>query len=177
MEEKEEKMKDYSKLIYGVGIVLAIAVAVIYVTPKMDMSGTWMDVLPAVNATINACVSVLLIMGLVFIKMKNMAAHRICMTSSVLLSALFLISYVAYHITHESTVFGGEGTIRTIYLFILRSHILFAMVIAPLVLITFARAIGQQFEKHKKIARITYPLWLYVSISGVVVYLMISPYY
>lgn len=175
--EGEEKVRDYTKLIYGFGIVLVLAVAGIYVTPKVDMSGTWMDILPMVNASMNACVSALLIAGLVFIKSKNIKAHRVCMTSSITLSALFLISYVAYHVTHESTVFGGEGTIRTVYLFILLSHILFAMVIAPLVLITFTRALSQQFDKHKKIARITYPLWLYVSITGVIVYLMIAPYY
>ena len=106
-----------------------------------------------------------------------MTAHRLCMSASLGLSALFLISYVAYHITHESTVFGGEGTTRTVYLIVLLTHILFAMVIAPLVLITFTRALSRQFDKHRKIARITYPMWLYVSITGVIVYLMIAPYY
>lgn len=99
------------------------------------------------------------------------------MTSSILLSALFLVSYVAYHITHESTVFGGEGMIRYIYLFILLTHILFAMVIAPLVLISFTRGLSERFDKHRKIARITWPLWFYVSITGVIVFIMISPYY
>jgi putative membrane protein len=177
MEGQEEKVKNYNTLIYIVGAVLTIAVALIYVTPKMDMSGTWMDSLPALNASINGSVSILLIFGLVFIKRDNMPAHRFCMSASLGLSALFLISYVAYHITHESTVFGGEGTIRTIYLIVLLTHILFAMVIAPLVLITFTRALSRQFDKHRKIARITYPMWLYVSVSGVIVYLMIAPYY
>ncbi|HAW20520.1 MAG TPA: DUF420 domain-containing protein [Flavobacteriales bacterium] len=177
MEEQGEKVKNYNTLIYILGAVLTLAVALIYVTPKIDMSGTWMDVLPAVNASINGTVSILLILGLVFIKRGNMPAHRFCMSAGLVLSAMFLISYVAYHITHESTVFGGEGTIRTVYLIVLLTHILFAMVIAPLVLITFTRALSGQFERHRKIARITYPLWLYVSITGVIVYAMISPYY
>ena len=177
MEGAIDKTKNYNSLIYIVGALLAIAVAVIYVTPKIDMSGTWMDNLPLVNASINGTVSILLVLGLIFIKRGNISAHRKAMTSSILLSALFLVSYVAYHITHESTVFGGEGTIRYIYLFILLTHILFAMVIAPLVLISFTRGLSERFDKHRKIARITWPLWFYVSITGVIVFIMISPYY
>lgn len=177
MEGTLDKSKQYNKLIYGVGVALTIAVGVIYITPKIDMSGTWMDHLPAVNATINGTVSILLLLGLVFVKRGNIQAHRKAMTTSILLSALFLVSYVSYHITHESTVFAGEGVIRNIYRFILLTHILFAMIITPLVLISFTRALSERFDKHRKIARITWPLWFYVSITGVIVYLMISPYY
>jgi putative membrane protein len=177
MEGTIDKAKNYNRLIYIVGTVLAIAVGVIYITPKIDMSDTWMDYLPAVNATINGTVSLLLVLGLVFVKQGKIEAHKKTMMASILMSALFLLSYVTYHITHESTVFGGEGTIRYIYLFILLTHILFAMIIAPLVLITFTRALSERFDKHRKIARITWPLWFYVSITGVIVYIMISPYY
>ena len=169
--------KNYNLLIYIVGGVIALAVGVIYVTPKIDMTGTWMDVLPAFNATINAVVSVLLVLGLRYIKEGKNQAHRNVMTASVALSALFLISYVAYHITHESTSFGGEGFIKGVYLFILVTHIVLAAIIAPLVLISFVRALSERFDKHRKIARITWPLWLYVSLSGVIVFLMIAPYY
>ena len=177
MEESVAKQKSYNWLIYTVGVVLAVAVGVIYITPKFDMSGTWMDHLPMVNAFINGTVSVLLILGVYFIRNQQREAHRMCMTGSVALSALFLISYVAYHVTHESTSFGGEGLARNIYLFILLTHIVLAMVIAPLVLITYVRALSQRFDRHKKLARITFPIWLYVTLTGVAVYIMISPYY
>jgi len=172
-----EKKKDYSKLIWIAGAVLALAVGVIYITPKVDMQGTVLDHLPAVNATINGTVSILLVLGFVFIKYKRIDLHRKVMTLNMVLSVLFLLSYVTYHVTHESTSYGGEGALRYVYLFILLTHILLAMIIAPLVLVTFVRALSERFDQHRKIARITLPLWLYVSVTGVIVYLMISPYY
>ncbi len=177
MEGKEELERKYNRWVIIIGVVLAIAVGVIYVTPKVDMQGTWMDFLPMVNATINGTVSLLLIAGLAMIKQKRIELHRLCMTSSIVLSAIFLVSYVLYHTTHPSTSFGGEGFIRNVYFFILITHILLAIVIAPLVLITYFKALSERFDKHKKLARITYPMWLYVSITGVLVYIMISPYY
>ena len=99
------------------------------------------------------------------------------MKTAIILSAIFLMLYVAYHMTSDSTSFGGEGLLKYFYFFILISHILLSIVVIPFVLITFVRAITNDFEKHKKIARITFPLWLFVAISGVLVYLMISPYY
>lgn len=178
MEGRQEELeKKYNRWIIAIGVILAAAVAVIYVTPKIDMQGTWLDNLPMINATINGTVSLLLILGLVFIKQKNIKAHRLAMTAGIVLSAIFLVSYVLYHTTHPSTSYGGEGPMRYIYFFILITHILLAVVIAPLVLITFSKALAERFDKHRKIARITYPLWLYVSITGVLVYIMISPYY
>lgn len=169
--------KNYNKLIYVAGILLAVAVGVIYITPKMDMRGTALDHLPALNALINGTVSLLLVTGYILIRQKKITQHRRVMTSSIVLSALFLCSYVLYHVTHPSTSYGGEGVMKGIYLFILVTHILLAMVIAPLVLISFTRGLSQRYDKHRKIARITLPLWLYVSLTGVIVYLMISPYY
>jgi len=99
------------------------------------------------------------------------------MLSAFFLSALFLISYVIYHSATESTSFGGAGLIRTVYFFILITHIVLAAAILPLILITMSRALSSRFDRHRKIARITFPLWLYVSVTGVVVYLMIAPYY
>jgi putative membrane protein len=99
------------------------------------------------------------------------------MTTAIACSVIFLVMYVAYHMTSESTKFGGEGIIRYVYFFILLTHIALSVIIIPLVLFTYVRALSQQFDRHKKLARITFPLWLYVAVTGVVVYLMISPYY
>lgn len=175
MEGKKEI--NYNKWIYIVAAVLAAAVGAIYVTPKFEVPAGALDFLPALNASINGTVSLLLIVGVVFIKQGKRKAHQITMTSAIALSALFLVSYVLYHTTHESTSYGGEGIMRAIYFFILITHIILAIVIVPLVLISFVRALSERFDQHKRIARITFPIWLYVSITGVLVYLMISPYY
>ena len=99
------------------------------------------------------------------------------MKTCIVLSVLFLVMYVAYHMTSDSTTYGGQGMMRYVYYFILITHILLSITVIPFVLITYVRAISGNFKKHKKIARITFPLWLYVAITGVIVYVMISPYY
>ncbi len=99
------------------------------------------------------------------------------MKTAILCSVLFLLMYIAYHMTSDSTRFGGEGTIRYIYYFILITHIVLSVVVIPFVLITYVRALAKRFDTHKKIARITFPIWLYVAVTGVIVYFMISPYY
>ena len=99
------------------------------------------------------------------------------MTTAVALSVVFLVMYVAYHMTTDSTKFGGEGVIKSVYFFILISHILLSIAVIPLVMITYVRALAEKFDRHKKIAKITFPIWLYVAVTGVIVYLMISPYY
>lgn len=165
-----------NRVIYILTAVLVAAVALIYLTPKFTLEAE-LDFLPALNATINGMVSILLVIGVMFIKQGNRKAHQRAMTSSIILSVIFLLSYVLYHTTHESTVYGGEGVLRYVYYFVLLTHIVLAMVIVPLVLISFNRALNQRFDKHRKIARVTFPLWLYVSVTGVVVYFMISPYY
>jgi len=177
MEGREQKEVNYNRLIYIVAAALAAAVGVIYVTPKFALESDVLDFLPALNATMNGTVSLLLVIGVWLIKSGKRNAHQLVMTWAIVLSALFLVSYVLYHTTHESTSFGGEGWIRYVYFFILLTQIVLAIVIVPLVLITFTRALSERFDKHKKIARITFPLWLYVSVTGVMVYLMISPYY
>lgn len=174
--EGQEELRT-NRLIMVVAALLCLAVAGIYVTPKFSMQGNAFDFLPALNASINATVSFLLVLGYWFIRTGKKNAHRIAMTTAIGLSALFLISYVTYHTTHESTSFGGEGFIRYLYFFVLLTHIVLAIVIVPLVLITFSRAWSGRFDKHRKIARITLPIWLYVSVTGVLVYFMISPYY
>lgn len=165
-----------SRTIFIISVAVPALVAVLFFTPALKLQ---IDVsfLPKLNACINSLVSVLLITGFYFIRKRNIPAHRFCMLSAFSLSALFLISYVVYHSAAEDTKYGGEGSIRYVYFFILITHILLATIILPFILITVSRALTERFDKHRKIARITFPLWLYVSITGVIVYLMISPYY
>jgi putative membrane protein len=169
--------KTYIPLITGISIVVPVVVTVLLYVPALRIAGFDPYILPKVNAVINSMVSVLLIAGLAFIKAKNMRAHRLCMLSSIGLSALFLVSYVLYHASAEETRFGGQGIIRPIYFALLISHIVLAAGILPLVLFTAYRALKADYARHKKLARITFPLWLYVSVTGVVVYLLLSPYY
>jgi len=129
------------------------------------------------NSIINSCVSVLLILGLFAVKRKNWILHKRFMLSAILLSILFLVSYVCHHLFAGDTKFGGEGFIRYFYYFILITHIVLAAVILPFILFTAYRALSGNYQKHKKLARITWPLWFYVSITGVLIYWLISPYY
>ena len=129
------------------------------------------------NAIINGTVSLLLILGLVFVKLKKYIMHKRVMNLSILLSVLFLLSYIAHHLLAESTEFKGEGDIKIIYYFILVSHIILAGLSLPFILFTAYRASIAEFVSHKKIARFVYPVWLYVAITGVIVYVLISPYY
>jgi putative membrane protein len=133
--------------------------------------------LPPVYASINATTALVLIIAVWAIKSKKRKLHEGLMKTALLLSVLFLILYIAYHMTSDSTTYEGTGYMRYFYYFILISHILLSIAVIPFVLITYFRAITKDFERHKKIARLTFPLWLYVAISGVVVFLMIAPYY
>ena len=169
--------KSYKGLIWATSIGLPIAVVLLAFIPKSEELAQKVLFLPKLNATINGITSLVLIWAFIAIKKGNRTLHKKLMLSALGLSVLFLLSYVSYHSIAESTPFGGEGMIRSVYYFILLSHILLAIAIVPLVLISFSRALAERFDKHKKIARITLPLWLYVTITGVVVYLMISPYY
>ncbi|KAA3645953.1 MAG: DUF420 domain-containing protein [Bacteroidetes bacterium] len=164
-------------LIVVVSIAFPVVVAMLYFLPKSETVIAEVMLLPKINAIINSFASLMLILGFIAIKNKNVELHKRFMLTALILSVLFSISYLTYHSIAESTVYGGVGLMKTIYYIILISHILLAIVIVPLVLITFSRALTQRFDKHRKIARITLPLWLYVTITGVLVYLMISPYY
>jgi len=172
-----EKSTNFKPLIIVASILIPVVVAALYLLPKGVEVGDEIYILPKLNALINGTCSAVLIVAFFAIRSKNITLHKNLMFTALILSVLFLISYVTYHALTESTSFGGEGIIRNIYFFILLSHILLAIIIVPLVMITFSRALAEKFDKHKKIARITLPLWLYVTITGVVVYLMISPYY
>lgn len=169
--------KSYKGLIWTASIVLPIAVVLLSFIPKSPELAEQALFLPKFNAIINALTSLILIIAFLAIRKGNRILHKRLMLSALGLSIVFLLSYVAYHSIAESTSYGGEGVLRSIYYFILLSHIVLAVVIVPLVLISFSRALSAQYDKHKKIARITLPLWLYVTVTGVVVYLMISPYY
>jgi uncharacterized membrane protein YozB (DUF420 family) len=133
--------------------------------------------LPAVNATLNATSAFLLTVGHFFIKRDNMRAHRAFMIAAFVASVLFLTSYLVYHGYHGTTPFRGEGWIRPVYFSILLSHTILAAAIVPLVLITLARALRGQFEKHRKIAVWAYPIWIYVSATGVIVYILLYRLY
>ncbi len=169
--------KNARLLIYTVSFVVFAAVAILSkVKLEVDL-GFDVHVFAQINAVLNTCVSVLLIAGLIAVKNKNYVGHKKLMMTAIILSALFLISYIAHHLLSGDTKYGGEGSIRYVYFVILITHIFLAAIILPFILYTAYRALTGEFGKHKKLAKYTFPLWLYVSITGVIVYLMISPYY
>jgi putative membrane protein len=170
----DEKLK-YKPLITIVSIAIPLVVAILFRVRIPNVEPLRM--LPPIYATINGITALLLITALWAIKNKRIALHETLMKVSIFLSLLFLVMYVAYHMTSDSTPYGGEGFIRYVYFFILITHIVLSICIIPMVLITYVRAISKHFGAHKKIARITFPIWLYIAITGVVVYLMIAPYY
>jgi putative membrane protein len=166
--------KKYNKLIIALSIVIPVVVAILF--------GVKLDVelpifLPPIYATINALTALVLILAVIEIKKGNRKVHEKLMKLAIILSAVFLVLYILYHMTSDSTKFGGEGLMKYVYYFILLTHILLSIIVIPFVLITYVRAITNNIVKHKKIAKITFPLWLYVAITGVIVYVMISPYY
>ena len=137
----------------------------------------YVSYLPHVNACLNTTSALLLITGYSFIRSGNVAAHRACQTSALVVSILFLASYLTYHFNHGATRFQGTGWVRPFYFTVLTTHTILAMVIVPLVALTFYRAIRNDFTRHRRIARVTLPIWLYVSITGVIVYLMLYQIY
>ncbi|WP_435625866.1 DUF420 domain-containing protein [Flagellimonas sp.] len=175
MQEVSLKEKRYNRLITIVSVVTPVVVALLfgYKIPNAEP----LSFLPPIYATTNGITAVLLVLAVVAIKNGKRKQHQNLMTTCIALSALFLIMYVAYHMTSESTKYGGEGFLRYIYFFILITHITLSIVIIPLVLKTYSKAYLKDFAAHRKWAKYTFPIWLYVAITGVVVYLMISPYY
>lgn len=169
-----EKKEPYQKLIVALSIIIPLAVAALF---RVKIHGYDFSFLPPIYATLNGLTAVLLVLAVVSIKNGNRSRHELFNKVAIGMSTLFLVLYVLYHITSESTAYGGEGVIRYFYYFVLISHITLSIVVIPFVLFTFSRALAGNFERHKALAKFTFPLWLYVSISGVVVYIMISPYY
>lgn len=172
MDKNIEAEKKYNKWVVALSIVIPLVVAILF-RVKIDLELPVF--LPPIYATINGFTALLLIIAVIAIKNKKIVLHENLMTTAIWCSVAFLVMYVLHHMTSESTVY--EGDYRSLYLFILISHIILSVAVIPFVLITYVRAITKNFERHKKIAKITFPLWLYVAVTGVIVYIMISPFY
>jgi putative membrane protein len=168
----------YFILIAILSVAIPLVVALLLFVPQTGKLGD-VDVtfLPKLHALLNSLTAIALLVGFNFIKKGNIRYHRFAMVTAIVLSAFFLISYVTYHYQAPPTKFGGEGLIRGIYYFILLTHIVLAAVIVPMVLLSVYFAVSNQIARHRRIARWTFPIWLYVAVTGVVVYFMISPYY
>jgi len=178
MTEIVSKEGKYNSLIVLAAVLIPVVVTLLAVAPTVRILGDFnYHLLPLLNALFNGSTFVILLVAFWAIRKKNITLHKRLMTTAIVISILFLLSYITYHAATESTKYGGEGIIRMVYFFILFSHILLAVAIVPLVLVTYVRALSSRFDKHRKIARITLPLWLYVTSTGVIVYLMIAPYY
>ena len=169
-----EATKRYNRIIILLSIAIPLGVGALFGV-KLDIELPLF--LPPVYAGTNAVTSLVLIIAFWAIKNKNIELHERLMKMALVFSVIFLVLYVLYHMTSDSTSYGGEGVLKYIYYMILISHILLSVAVIPFVLITYVRAITNDIERHKRIARVTFPLWLYVTISGVIVYLMILPYY
>lgn len=166
-------------IVLGISLAVPAIVTLLKVLPDAYRpNALFARHLPGINALLNTLVSLCLLGGFYFIReKKNKAVHQVFMFSAFLLSALFLISYVIYHTIMPSTPYGGAGFMKYTYYFILITHIILAAIILPLVLYTIYYSTNGDYNKHKRIARITWPLWFYVAVTGVLVYLMISPFY
>ncbi|WP_442589948.1 DUF420 domain-containing protein [Pedobacter sp. AW31-3R] len=183
--------KFFLRLIWIVSAVVLLVVIILKVIPPPEYKPSFIYLLPHVIGGINAVCSVLLILSLIFIKRKNIQAHKVTNVITFILSALFLVFYILFHLWEKDTKYGdinhdglvsaaelaAVGITRIIYFVILITHILLAIIVLPLILISFLRGFSMQVERHRKIVRWAYPVWLYVAVTGVIVYLMISPYY
>lgn len=158
-----------------VSVLIPVVVAILFTVRIPNVEP--LSFLPPIYASINALTALLLVLALRAIKSGKRSLHERLMKTCIALSLIFLVMYIAYHMTSDPTPFGGEGFIAYVYYFILISHIILSIVLIPMVLTSYVRGIQSQFDSHKKIAKITFPIWLYVAVTGVVVYLMISPYY
>jgi len=167
-------LKKYNIWIVILSIIIPVVVAALF-SVKIDLKLPVF--LPPIYATINAFTALILIAAFWAIKSKKIKLHEKLMKTAIIFSVVFLLLYVLYHMTSNSTVYKGEGGLRTVYFIVLISHIILSILVIPFILITYVRAITNNVELHKKIAKFTFPLWLYVAISGVLVYILISPYY
>ncbi len=169
---------NYVPWVVGLSIAINVIVVALLFIPEIE-NGTSFNIklLPLLNAILNSFTFVFLLAALFMILRKNVTWHKRFIFAAFTTTALFLVSYLTYHSMSSSTSYGGEGLIQSIYYFILITHIVLAAAIVPLALITLFRGLAMKVDKHRKIARWTMPIWLYVSLTGVIVYLMISPYY
>ena len=172
-----EKNNKNERLVNALSVVIPVAVAfLIGIRTKIDL-GAWTKVLPHVIGFLNTTTTLTLIAGFIIIRNKNIEMHRRMMTLSFIQGAFFLVLYILYHVSNASTSYGGEGIFKSIYYVLLVSHIALSVGVVWFVLRAVYYALSGQITKHKRIVKWTFPLWLYVSVTGVVVYLMISPYY
>jgi len=194
----DKKSRIYDSLIWVVSIIVPLVVALLLFT-KWDYDKLVFDLripnqdpiilmenlpivkpltfLPPIYATINGLTAILLVLAVYYIKKGKRKIHENLIKVCIALSLSFLVMYIAYHLTTDPTSFEGTGAISFLYFFILITHILLSIIVIPMVLVSYSRAVQSKFVLHKKIAKITFPVWLYVAVTGVVVYLMISPYY
>lgn len=193
MEANPSLEKRFSKLIIFVSILIPVVVAILFSVKLKDLGVEVepLSFLPPIYATINGLTAIVLVTAVMAVRRGNRKLHERLMTFAIGLSVTFLVMYVAYHMTSDNTRFGdvdhdGEmsveeiasvGSMRLVYFFILITHIILSVAIIPMVLFTYVRALSERFDKHRKLGKITYPIWLYVAVTGVVVYFMISPYY
>lgn len=169
-----EHKKLYKNLIIFASVFIPVAVALLF---QIRIDGYNLSFLPLIYSFINGLTAVLLVIAVIQIRRGNRKAHENLMKTNMVLSAIFLVMYILYHITSDPTEYGGTGWIRYVYYFILISHIVLSVSVTPLVLFTFWRGWSGDFERHRQIAKITFPIWLYIAVTGVIVYWMISPYY
>lgn len=174
MPEEVIQKEPYKRLIIVLSVAIPLAVATLF---KVSIPGYDLSFLPPIYAGINGITAILLAAALIAVRQRNFTLHEMIMKTCIGLSALFLVLYVAYHMTSEPTPYGGSGPLKYIYYFILITHIILSVTVIPFVLFTFVRALAGNFERHRALAKWTFPIWLYVAVTGVVVYFMISPYY
>jgi len=179
MEDTFQAEKKYNNWIIALSIIIPLAVAALFGVSLKDLGYNVkpLSFLPPIYATINGFTAIVLVVAVQAIKNGNQKLHETLVKSAIALSVGFLVMYVAYHMTADPTPYGGKGFLKYLYYFILVTHIMLSVIIIPFVLITYVRGITGSYGRHRKIARITYPMWLYVAITGVIVYAMISPYY
>jgi putative membrane protein len=173
--EQPINLKSIKALIAVTSVAIPVVVAILFMVRIPDVAP--LSFLPPIYAGINAITALVLVMAVWAIKNAQRKLHERLMTTAIVLSLLFLLMYIAYHMTSDPTPFGGTGWVKTTYYFILISHILLSIAVIPLVLVTYSKTYLRDFEAHKKWARYTFPVWLYVAVTGVIVYLMIAPYY
>jgi putative membrane protein len=174
-----DSAKPFSRIFIALSVLIPVLVAILLYLPKKDGEGIspWILNLPFYNAIINTFTAILLMAGVWFVRKGMVRYHKMSMMSAFMLGAVFLVFYIIYHANTASTSYGGEGIVKMVYYFFLLTHILLAFVVVPLVLSAIYFALADKIDSHKKIVKFTFPVWLYVSVTGVIVYLMISPYY
>jgi len=158
-------------------VVLVLQSNILNVFPDKTLIPRWVFFLPTFNALLNGTCTILLLLSLYCIKLKQIGLHKRLNVLTFILSSLFLVSYIIFHATGIKTTYGGQGAIRFVYYFILITHIILAAIVLPLVLLSFQKGFQMQIESHRKLVRFSYPVWLYVTVTGVIVYWMIAPYY